>query len=906
MKFPILAALFTASHIAVGAVQTLPFADHFSYATGNLFSVGAGVWDAGGNGGAELYVTAQASLLAPSGFAPASGAGLKWTPSGTARRSLVQFPAVNGGTLYASFLLSAPSAPGTPKLVAYLDSSTSQPSSPQLGFFVANGSVGIAKKGSAPVESVAIGSGTHLIVLRYTFTGTAADQADLWVDPSSATFGANAAPDPDATATGGNNAASIPYFGIYAISGSGPTLYLDEVRIATNWADAVPPGGPVLPPLQPVVTEAWMTSNAFALRGTNGNANSIFGVLTASNLSGSWTLLATNAFDAAGNFIVTNSVQAGNAQQFFRLQVGDLPEIPVAPSITNQPDARAVHEGATVGFEVGASGSAPLRYQWYQSPNLLLPGKTNATLTLANVEMDQSGSGYFAIVTNVAGSATSEVAWLTVTSAPPAAPVITLQPEDLSVIEGQSATFAVTATGTPPLRFQWYFNTNAPLANATNASLVLPDVQTNLAGAYSVVVTNHYGSRTSVVGMLTVLPPPTNTTFYVATNGSDSNPGTLGAPFATVPKAISVAAPGTIIYIRGGTHSYTSTIRIERSGSSGFPIQLLSYPGEQPVLNFTGQPYGASHRGILITTNGNWWEVKGLEICYAGDNAIKVEGSHHRFEQCVFHHNGDTGLQIGFGHDDENPGGMLAAYVEVINCDSYLNYDSDSNGGDADGFAAKMHCGKGISFHGCRAWENSDDGWDLFETDYSIVISNCWTWKSGVAQGNGNGFKLGGNGAGGDSYGTHYAWNCIAFGHKVNGFTQNSHKDGLMVMNCLSFANGNSGYNYFMEGALNSGKQNVFRNNVSIPRSGTNGGGFIEDNNAVQQNNSWNLVVTANSADYVSLAEAAAKAPRNADGSLPSGFARLIAGSDLIDKGLDVGIPFNGPAPDLGPYEYAP
>lgn len=342
------------------------------------------------------------------------------------------------------------------------------------------------------------------------------------------------------------------------------------------------------------------------------------------------------------------------------------------------------------------------------------------------------------------------------------------------------------------------------------------------------------------------------------------------------------------------------------TGTPTAPIRLWAYPGEMPVLNFTNQPYGAANRGVLLTTTANWWEFRGLEICYAGDNAVKVEGSHQRFDQCVFHHNGDTGLQIGFGHTDENPGGQLAAFVEVVNCDSYLNYDPDSNGGDADGFAAKMHCGQGIVFTGCRAWENSDDGWDLFETDYSVVISNCWTWKSGVAQGNGNGFKLGGNGSGGDSKGTHYAYHCVAFGHKVNGFTQNSHKDGLVVINCLSFSNGSSGYNYFMEGSLNSGTQNVFKNNASVPRSGTNGGGFIEDNSPAQQNNSWNLAVTVNAADYVDLSETAAKAARNPDGSLPARFARLTFGSDLIDKGVDVGMSFNGAAPDLGPYEASP
>ena len=152
--------------------------------------------------------------------------------------------------------------------------------------------------------------------------------------------------------------------------------------------------------------------------------------------------------------------------------------------------------------------------------------------------------------------------------------------------------------------------------------------------------------------------------------------------------------------------------------------------------------------------------------------------------------------------------------------------------------------------------------------------------------------------------GTHYVYNCVAFGCKVNNFTQNSHRDGEVIINCLAFSPGNSGYNYYFEGTLNGGKQNVFKNNASIPRTGTNGGGFIEDNAPVEQNNSWNLAVTVDSADFVSILEAAAKAPRQPDGSLPTGFARLVAGSDLIDKGVSTGIPFNGTAPDLGAFEY--
>lgn len=424
-------------------------------------------------------------------------------------------------------------------------------------------------------------------------------------------------------------------------------------------------------------------------------------------------------------------------------------------------------------------------------------------------------------------------------------------------------------------------------------------------------------SAVSIAAALLLGPGVSAADYYVSPSGNDANAGTLAAPFATLPKAVAVAAAGDNIYLRGGTHAYASTITIAKSGASGAPIKVLAYGSEKPVLDFSAQPYGAANRGILITTTANWWQFIGLEIAHAGDNGVKVEGSHLRFERCVFHHNGDSGLQIGFGHTDSNPDGQLAAFIDVINCDSYRNYDSDNRGSDADGFAAKMHCGRNIVFSGCRSWENSDDGWDLFETDYGVVIDNCWTWHngdgtlfpgSGSFQGNGNGFKLGGNGTGGNSKGTHIAQFCVSFNNSfkgnAQGFTNNSHADGLTLYHCLGFSNGASAYNFFVEGSLNSGKQDLLENCVSFPRSGSTTGVSL-DANVTSISDSWTLAVSASAADYGDLTEAAASAPRQADGSLPAGFARLVAGSDLIDRGANIGYPFSGSAPDLGPYEFA-
>lgn len=412
------------------------------------------------------------------------------------------------------------------------------------------------------------------------------------------------------------------------------------------------------------------------------------------------------------------------------------------------------------------------------------------------------------------------------------------------------------------------------------------------------------------------------TDYYIATNGNSANPGTLGSPFASFQQAINLAQPGDNIYVRGGTYAVATTITIgpANNGSSASPIKLWAYQNEKPILDFTTQTASGA-RGILLT--GSYWHIKGLEIAYAVDNGIKVEGNNNTIELVVTHHCGDTGIQLGFGHDTPNPNGANCAYNLILNCDSYLNFDIAGKGGNADGFACKMHNGKGNVFKGCRAWDNSDDGWDLFETDWPVEILNCWTWYNGYKtsfdawylqktgntmssfSGNGNGIKLGGNGAGGSSVGTHVVKNCISFdnnatGRSKKGFDLNSHAGGVIVHNCTAFRNG---YNYMFETEATNGNVNEFKNNVSFEHKASMEYEFTTG--AIQQNNSWNLPVTETAADFQDLTQVMAKAPRQSDGSLPNNaFARLVAGSDLIDKGVDVGLPFSGAAPDLGAIEF--
>jgi hypothetical protein len=99
----------------------------------------------------------------------------------------------------------------------------------------------------------------------------------------------------------------------------------------------------------------------------------------------------------------------------------------VAPTITSQPTNQTVTVGGTANFTVGASGSPVLTYQWYNGSGSI-PGGTNSTLTLSNVQLSAAGS-YYATVSNPYGSSNSATATLTVSNPPP--PSCTPEPSGL-------------------------------------------------------------------------------------------------------------------------------------------------------------------------------------------------------------------------------------------------------------------------------------------------------------------------------------------------------------------------------------------------------------------------------------------------------------------------------------------
>jgi hypothetical protein len=376
-------------------------------------------------------------------------------------------------------------------------------------------------------------------------------------------------------------------------------------------------------------------------------------------------------------------------------------------------------------------------------------------------------------------------------------------------------------------------------------------------------------------------------------------------PFQTIPKAISVAVAGDTIYVMGGTYSYNATVSISKIGTSDSMYHLFAYPGQSPVFNFSAQ---TSSDGIKV--NGKYWHLRGIESSYSAHNGIAVNGSYNIIENCSIHDNRNSGMQFGNG----------ASYNRVINCDSYYNYDPPT-GGNADGFSPKLDVGTGNYFYGCRSWQNSDDGWDGYvrpaipvagKDTMKTIIENCWCFANGYLKngaagtGNGNGFKMGGgdkvgSASNGDSLRHNMTLiNCLSFNNLVKGFDQNNNRGSMTLINCTGYANGT--YNFSVPGFIRVGQTLTVKNCISLASSGVTLAGVP---NPILATNSWlSSFGDATNADFISIDTTGVRGPRKADGSLPDiTFMHLAPGSQFIDAGTDVGIPFNGSAPDLGAFE---
>ena len=303
------------------------------------------------------------------------------------------------------------------------------------------------------------------------------------------------------------------------------------------------------------------------------NGANISGATTAS-----YTTPVTTAADNGATFVVVVSNAAGSATSNpAKLTVS---ASAVAPTIAAQPASQTVTAGQTATFSVVANGTAPLAYQW-QKNGANIGGATLASYTTPATTSTDNASTFQVVVSNSAGSVTSSAATLTVNPAV-VAPTITTQPSNQTVTAGQTATFAVVASGTAPLSYQWQKN-GANISGATSASYTTPaTTSTDNASTFQVVVSNSAGSLTSSTATLTVNPAvvmPTITT-------QPSNQTVTAGQTATFAVLASGTAPLSYQWQKNGTNitgatsaSYTTPATTSADSGSAFQVIVSNSKG---------------------------------------------------------------------------------------------------------------------------------------------------------------------------------------------------------------------------------------------------------------------------------------------------------------------------------------
>lgn len=397
--------------------------------------------------------------------------------------------------------------------------------------------------------------------------------------------------------------------------------------------------------------------------------------------------------------------------------------------------------------------------------------------------------------------------------------------------------------------------------------------------------------------------------YYLSPSGNDNNAGTLSSPWFTLEKAWSAATAGDVIYLRGGTYAYaTQQDLLGKNGEAGSLIVVSNYPGEVPVITgASNYAFGIGLNTDLIYFEGSYVHFKGLEIANFKQKPDRSPWFAFRagyMQNCIveninYHDNGAAFTIRGDGS------GNL-----VLNSDFYRNQDPYSetpfDGADGLAFTFNNNSNAVNTIRGCRFWWNADDGCDLWQNEGNVVIENSWSFFNGyipgtfTTAGNGSGFKLGIM-ATNTSVVKRTIRNNVAFRNRSWGIVENQALANMNIYNNSSINNGTWNYWFGSWGA----SPKTFRNNISMGGSTMwDVFGFELGTSAIHSNNSWNGTTSATKADFTSMDSTQLTRPRLSDGSLPAiTFLQLVSGSDLLNVGMNVGLPFSGSAPDLGAFE---
>lgn len=298
-----------------------------------------------------------------------------------------------------------------------------------------------------------------------------------------------------------------------------------------------------------------------------------------SPLSYQWTLAGTNLPGATNYFLslpVVQISQQGSYRAIVSNPFGSVTSLVAnvtvltPPAVTYQSPSTHVAAGQPISLSVAVSGSGPLSYSWLFQ-NVAIGGANSSNLVINNAQESNEGI-YRAVVTNSVGSTMSALISVRVD---PAGPTIVSNPLSRTLPASSNATFVVTAAGSQPLAYQWFFD-NAPIAGASSAQYSLGGVQSGNGGDYYVIVSNSKGSVTSTVAKLTV---------------------TALAPYFT-------AQPADASVIGGGSHTFIGLANGSLPITYQWQHTSNNIPGAtRPSLTLTNLTFRDGGPYVLIASN---------------------------------------------------------------------------------------------------------------------------------------------------------------------------------------------------------------------------------------------------------------------------------------------------------------
>lgn len=370
---------------------------------------------------------------------------------------------------------------------------------------------------------------------------------------------------------------------------------------------------------------------------------------------------------------------------------------------------------------------------------------------------------------------------------------------------------------------------------------------------------------------------------YVSKTGSDTNNGnSKTSSWLTIEKAVESVVAGDTVYIRQGI--YKEYLTIKTSGTSTNRITFTAYPGENSVIDGSDRlsnptdPWNGDD--YLLRIYGDYVTLRKLEFQNSAAFGVYVRADYAIIDSVYVHNGYLSGIYF-----------YKCSHGIVTNCRVHDVYDYDEGGTGGGGNADCIGSSAGNdpttpygyhTFSGNLMCNCSDDGLDTWTSQNNIIennvayhtgysnASNGGSASNNEPTGNGNGFKVG------PGKNNIVRMN-VTYDNSKRGFTVND-GDSIKMYNNTAFNTG-SGFSVYTTG-------NIIKNNLCFGSSV-----YITDT-LNERNNSWNLGI--DDPEFASI-----------DSSSPL-FLHLAQGSPAIDAGVDVGLPFNGIAPDLGAYEILP